>query len=42
MIAYVLSFYAALALIDAIWGRNARERELAAKLLTEMITRAGR
>ncbi len=35
------ALYSALALIDAIRGGNARERELAAKLLTEMIMRAG-
>lgn len=32
--------YSALALIDAIRGGNARERELAAKLLTGMVMRA--
>ncbi len=36
------SMYAALALIDAIRGGNARERELAAKLLDKMVMDAGR
>ncbi len=35
------AMYAALALIDAIRGGNARERALATKLLSEMIMKAG-